>query len=357
MDVTDQRGQHALIYGERGVGKTSLSRVVMQHCLASNEIAVYYTCSSEDTFTEIWHRTMNELTFTVKTPGLGFNAPEQAQIVTLADMLPTPASPDDVRRVLAQIGQHSEVTIFVDEFDRPTDRATRTQFADLVKILADQGVNATLVLVGVASSVSDLIGEHESIGRSLVQISMPTMSRVECSEIIRSGIKAAEMTIDDGFVKRVVDIAQGFPHYVHLMAQHGARDAIEHARTHVAAQDSFTAVRLALEDVSQSVREAYHRATFSTRETIYEHVLIACALAQKDDLGEFGSADLREPLYRVTGRNYDIPAYSAHLNAFSSTGSRGGILRKVGEGRFRYRFMDPLMTPYVLMRGHAAGLV
>ena len=135
------------------------------------------------------------------------------------------------------------------------------------------------------------------------------------------------------------------------------RDATENGHTHVFASDSTDATRLALEDVSQSFREAYHRATFSTRETIYEQVLIACALACKDDLGDFGSKDLREPLYRITHRNYRIPAYSTHLNDFSTSGPRGGILRKVGQGRYRYRFVDPLFAPYVLMRGHAAELI
>jgi hypothetical protein len=72
-----------------------------------------------------------------------------------------------------------------------------------------------------------------------------------------------------------------------------------------------------------------------------------------------GSAELRDPLRRVTGRNYEIPAYSSHLNDFSSAeGKRGGILHKLGtQARFQYRFVDPLMPPYVLMKGHAADLI
>ena len=221
-DITSQRGQHALVYGERGVGKTSLCKVVMQACLDAGELAVYFTCSSGDTFEKIWRSAMGELTFTVKTTGFGFNQQDKERIITLAEMLPKSALPDDIRRVLAAIAESAHVTIFVDEFDRPVQTKTQTKFADLVKILSDQGIDVTLVLVGVASAVGELIGEHESIGRSLVQISMPTMSRDECSAIVRAGMKSAEMTVDEGFVERVVEIAQGFPHYVHLLAQHGA---------------------------------------------------------------------------------------------------------------------------------------
>jgi hypothetical protein len=39
------------------------------------------------------------------------------------------------------------------------------------------------------------------------------------------------------------------------------------------------------------------------------------------------------------------------LNEFSDK-KRGRILRKIGERRrYRYRFSDPLMQPFVIMRG------
>jgi hypothetical protein len=80
-------------------------------------------------------------------------------------------------------------------------------------------------------------------------------------------------------------------------------------------------------------------------------------MARKNAIGEFGRAELREPLRRITDRNYEIPAHSSHLSDFSSRGQRGGILRKLGpQARFQDRFVDPLMPPYVLMRGYAAGL-
>jgi hypothetical protein len=54
---------------------------------------------------------------------------------------------------------------------------------------------------------------------------------------------------------------------------------------------------------------------------------------------------------------YEIPAFAAHLKDFSSDGPRGGVLKRIGTTRrFRYRFRDPLMPTYVLMRGRLAGL-
>ena len=93
----------------------------------------------------------------------------------------------------------------------------------------------------------------------------------------------------------------------------------------------------------ESVVSAYHRATFSTRETLYRQVLLACALAPGDDLGYFASGDVRRPLSAIMGRPYDIPAFSQHLNELSE-GSRGPVLQKAGTSRkFRFRFINPLL--------------
>jgi hypothetical protein len=53
----------------------------------------------------------------------------------------------------------------------------------------------------------------------------------------------------------------------------------------------------------------------------------------------------------------EIPSFAMHLNAFSSA-SRGPVLKKDGVLRkFRYRFTNPLLQPYVLMRGIKDGLI
>jgi hypothetical protein len=86
-------------------------------------------------------------------------------------------------------------------------------------------------------------------------------------------------------------------------------------------------------------------------------VLLACAKCPTDEVGSFGAPDVREQLRAITGVNYEIPAFAAHLKDFSSDGPRGGVLKRIGTTRrFRYRFRDPLMPTYVLMRGRLDGI-
>ena len=87
-------------------------------------------------------------------------------------------------------------------------------------------------------------------------------------------------------------------------------------------------------------------------------MLLACALAQVDENGFFVSADVRGPLNIITGRNYDIPNFSQHLDKFSADSTRGPVLEKSGTTRrFRFRFKNPLLQPYVIMRGLAENRI
>lgn len=51
-----------------------------------------------------------------------------------------------------------------------------------------------------------------------------------------------------------------------------------------------------------------------------------------------------------------VPSFGPHLDRLS--GERGPVLTKAGKKRaFRYRFVNPLMQPYVLMRGIDEGRI
>lgn len=57
------------------------------------------------------------------------------------------------------------------------------------------------------------------------------------------------------------------------------------------------------------------------------------------------------------GRAYDIPAFARHMNEFCET-TRGPILQKIGSPRnYRFRFVNTLMQPFIIMDGMSKGLI
>jgi hypothetical protein len=258
--------------------------------------------------------------------------------------------------ILRELTANAPAVIFVDEFDVVQDDDTRRAMAETIKVLSDQGVDVTLTLVGVAESVTELISEHASTERNLIQVPMPRMASKERLQIIERGLQPADMTAAPAAARQISLMSQGLPQFVHLLGQRAALVALADDRTEVTVGDVKVAIDIALQDTHASVSSAYYHAVRSNRETLYPSVLLACALAVPDDRGFFTAKSVAEPLSRIKQTTYDIPAFGPHLDRLAS--ERGPVLHKDGEKRrFRYRFVNPLMQPYVLMKGLTDGSI
>jgi hypothetical protein len=111
-------------------------------------------------------------------------------------------------------------------------------------------------------------------------------------------------------------------------------------------------------DLDQSLIDAYVQATIETRRgNIFKEVLAACALADQDDLGRFSAASVEAPLSEVLGRETKTPAFAFHLNELCGK-ERGSILQKSGRlGSFRFRFVEPMIQPYIIMKSLASKVI
>jgi energy-coupling factor transporter ATP-binding protein EcfA2 len=339
LTAVSQRGQHVVLYGERGVGKTSLANILDEFfagrgagALASARI----NCGTTDDFYAIWEKVFREL-----------------EIDEDADKI---SSPDDLRHMLKDAPPRT--LIVIDELDRLEDDEALTLMSDTIKSLSDHSAPPTLMLVGVADSVEQIVGDHRSVERALVQVQMPRMSLEELMEAIDKGTGELGMGITAVARARIARLSEGLPYYTHLLCQHAFQRAVIDARNEVWAGDIQTAVELAVQKAQHSIRSAYQVATRSPRkDNLFNEVLVACALAPKDDLGYFPASGVREPLARITGRNYDIPAFARHLKEFASE-KRGNALIKSGTpGRTFYRFENPLLQPFTILHGLEKGLV
>jgi len=184
------------------------------------------------------------------------------------------------------------------------------------------------------------------------------MSREELEQIVNNGLARLEMRIEAPALQRLTLLSQGLPHYTHLLALYATREAIDYASDTVTLDHVIAAIRTALTQAQQSIRSAHHTATMSPRkENLYTRVLLACALAKTDDLGYFAPSDVRDPLSRIMAKKYEIPSFARHLNIFCED-ARGPVLQKTGiSRRYRYRFANPLLQPFVIMQGMVDGLV
>lgn len=361
VDAINQRGQHAIIFGERGVGKTSLANIIsgtLHNPSGRPLLAPHVNCDAQDDFGSVWKKVLQQILLSAPQRQAGFQSSHGERLVDLIGNWPERASTGDLQQRLMPITSEVTLVVIIDEFDRLTDTGARAMMTDAIKMFSDHPTTLTIVLVGVADTVDKLLTEHLSIERNLVQTPMPRMSEPELREIIDKGLHELELSIDPLALERITSLSRGLPHYTHLLGLHAVRAALDSGSDHISQDHVERAIEKALSGAQQSIRSAYHRATMSQRRgALYRQVLLACALAQPDEMGYFAPADVRGPMSQIMGKPYDIPNFSKHLGEFCSA-ERGQILEKTGvDRRWRYRFRNPLMQPFAIMQGHADGLV
>lgn len=355
VDAINQRGRHAVIYGERGVGKTSLANILATKLRSTVPIiAPRVNCDSTDTFSRLWKKVFAEVDLLKKKrQAPGFQLTIYEETVAASEVVGDEITPGDIRRLLVLLGTDKMVILIFDEFDRLDDLGARRAMADTIKALADHDVEATIVLVGVADSVEELIAEHKSIERGIEQIKMPRMNRDEVIELLSKGLSRLQMTITAQAQRRIVLLCQGLPHYAHLLALQATRTALAERSMAVEERHVSRAIQRAFEASQQSLQSDLKKATTSPQKGkhLYSEVLLACALAKADQFGFFYAADVKEPLTRIMKKPYFEPSFVKHLKDFCEP-SRGPVLQRVGvKHKFQYRFVNPLMQPLVIMKG------
>jgi len=347
LDSVFQVGQHIIIFGERGVGKTSLATVLPEFIKTvgiEDIITCRINCVSEDTTEVIWKRVFSEI-----------EVGEVDNRKTITEIIgKQPITPHLIQQQLKSITSGENIFILIfDEIDTIHDQHTKRAFAETIKTLSDHAIKTTIMLVGVSDDVDKLILEHQSIERNLVQIHMPRMSILEIGDIlITNGLDQLRMGIEDECVAKILKIAQGLPHYAHLLGRNSARAAIEQGLRNINEEHVNSAIKQSIEQAQQSIKSAYIKAISSPRKNLYAQVILACALAESDELGRFAAVDVRDPFRMVMKKNtYGIPNFAKNLTDLCDL-KRGKILEKSGQRRsYRYKFTNPLMQSYVIMRG------
>ncbi len=341
VNVLNQPGEHVVLYGERGVGKTSIANVIadiiMHRGGGYEALSVRVNCNTNDNFKTIWRKVFREL---------GIEIPDEWKYAS--------PDPDDLRYMLSKVDPPK--LIVLDEFDRIEDDEALSLMADTIKALSDHRTASKLVIVGVADSIDQLIGEHESIQRGISEVHVPRMDYEDCVRIVVGGLEKLDLAIVDAAQTRIARLSEGLPHYVHWLAQKAAQRAVADDRTVLTVLD----VEAATEESTKrhSLVKEYQTAIQSPRRNnLFSRVLASCALAEKNLLGQFTSSAVREPMSRIMGRRYEIPAFARHLAEFTEE-EHGSVLKKEGsERKYTYRFRNPLMQPFAIMAALSEGVI
>ncbi|MFC6091835.1 ATP-binding protein [Saccharothrix lopnurensis] len=343
VEALNTPGQHSLLYGDRGVGKSSLANVVM-HTAALATTSGYYTkrCDHTDTFETIFRKPLADAGLDVRRVEYTTQETDtRKKGVTVFDAgvewerqsnLAATYRPGavvgaaDAAAHLARLRGY----MLIDELDVVADPVARRKVAELIKHLSDAGAGFKLMLVGIAGTAADLTGAHPSVQRSLRETRLHRMPSDDLRRIVQAGGRALGLTFEDGVTAEIARLSAGYPHFTHLLALKCAENAISTERSTVGPDVLPLAMSTAVEDAEGTLRHAYAESTRSPSGA-YRALLVAAAALDTD---EFTTAQLRAA----------VGDPSAALRRLASDDGLT-VLRRVTRGV--YRFSDPRMRSYI----------
>ena len=348
-DAIEERGQHIVVYGNRGVGKTSLANVVRD--IFKNVSTVKVTCNRSDNFVSIWDRAFSKTKFIISDRSVGFNPSIKDQVIRLYLPEKQVITAHDIEEVLHDV--YNNMLIVFDEFDSITDQETKIKMADTLKSLSDNIYNISIMVIGIASSVDELLGHHESLERCIKQIHLPLMSADESYQIIQNNLPLVDLKIEQAVADRMVDYASGFPHYIHLLCKFSSKIAITQNAEIINHEHLDWAVEESINSSNQSIRKAYKLAVKSgnRKKNQFEDVIYACSLID-NSAKAFSSSDIINIYNKLTESEIKTESINYNLGMLCKE-ERGEILVKLGKkGEKKYNFKNPLMKAFIKLKTH-----
>jgi Cdc6-like AAA superfamily ATPase len=362
VSVINSPGQHILVYGDRGVGKTSLSKTACKMLLQGilqQGIFFEKRCDSCDTFSSIItepleaagiNLTLKEQTRTHNQGGgakisAGFAKAELSSNLVTKTTTKSTINPDSPSWAAKQL-QDLVGVFLIDEVDALRVKREKYKIAELIKLLSDANSKFKVVVVGIASTGEELTAGHPSSERCLKEVPLQRMCSGDIKKIVLNGMKELSLIPEDDVVDKIVDISAGYPHFTHLICLKCAELSLINRRRHITIETLKSALVEAVKESKNALQRSFD-TTLRVFKKPQEYKLLLLAAAHCN-AAEFRSAELKEKLLSKFGIDLDHQGLSKRLtNLVKATASGKGILVKPARGCFQ--FTDPRMPSFIKM--------
>jgi len=364
--VVNSPGQHVLLYGDRGVGKTSLATIACRLIFdAKVSRGQWFTkrCGSEDSFASVVRvplravgidYELSERTQSVEEGGSG-----KVKILVAEGAIKTqrsmstktvprnePDSPSWVAEHLTQL----KGLFLIDEVDALHRKGDRQKIAELIKLLSDARSDFKIMVVGIAKTGEDLTAGHPSVERCLKETHLSRMADRDLRKIADQGMEKLRLLPSEGVVDRIVGISAGYPHFAHLICLKCAENAIVAGRRRIDLDDLADALVDAVAESEGALRRRYENTIRGVKHEA-EYVSIMRA-ATECPVPEFRLSNLHRRLEERLGASIPMAQLSRYMTSMLATRDRGVFVR-VSKGV--YMWSDPRMPSFVKMVGLQAG--
>lgn len=255
ISAVEDQGMHLVVYGDRGIGKTSLLHVLALLAKDARYLVRYASCSESSTFDNLFRAVARDVPLLYHA-GFDPSSPEVQHDRSLGDVLgETPVTPASLSEELVKL-TGTKLLIILDEFDRSPDQGFRDKVAELIKNLSDRSARVQLVIGGVALNLSELVAHIPSIRRNVLGIAVGGMTNSELEQIIAKGEAIGKFKFESVTRDLLIQMSNGSPYLANLLGQYSARTATDRNSADVSGRDLQAAVNLVLEDMHSRLAPA-----------------------------------------------------------------------------------------------------
>lgn len=236
--------KHAVIFGTRGSGKTSLARVFGDLADESGCIALYGSASGDADFDSLFRPFLSDLPM---------SAAGQEKARKLMN------EPLDVTRLAALLVEDvkQRSILIVDEYDRVQSDEAKTDVATLLKLLTDIHSPVQVVLVGIAGDVDGLIAAHPSLRRHIAPQRVAPIPKQDLERLLMSCAGNARLRLDPDALDALGGAAMGSPYHARLFGMQAALVTEADGRDRMTLSDVEQGLASALEDWSEMSGETH----------------------------------------------------------------------------------------------------
>jgi Cdc6-like AAA superfamily ATPase len=236
--------------------------------------------------------------------------------------------------------ENRPVLVIIDELDRVASTAGLASF-----IKSTSGPSLKYVLIGVSQDVSDLLEDHNSLDRTLAPYHVGRMGDDELMTLIRLVERTLydeglPLVYNDDARRRLIAAADGFPWFIHILGQETLVRAHDTGKSEIDARQVEDAIQeLAKNRYARQFSTQYLRAVGSSRPR--EAVLRLFA--------KWASTDIPTSEIYPVAHHLGIPNPSIYVRELTSA-RLGKVLTKAPYVSGHYSFSNAMFQRYVNLR-------
>lgn len=362
-------GRQCFIFGERGVGKTSLAKTAYRQIFSEIADPLIVGCEETSSFSSILRAILEKglqasptrkdsgwkAKVGIKAGPLNAEIEKQVSHGKISDI-------SDVNHAIYVLKYFRETRSFpraviIDEFDRIASLEQKQRFADFLKQVSDQDLDVKFIFCGISQDVESLIGSHLSVGRYIAPIELGRLRLNELWEIISVPCDKFGVKIDKEYLIRAGQIADGYPYFMHLLgdcifwSMNNQLDEVDQ----VSFSNFDDGVRESVKDAEPILKDAYDKAT-KKYEKIYELVLWSASAGSHLDRKWQDNFDIyKSELISLVPSVPSVSKDTFYKRILALTKPEFGEILQTNKNGW-YSFRENVVRSYVRLRAVEAGM-